>query len=210
MRLRTVHLACLLAAAVPVSAAAHPHAFIDASLTAIFDNEGRLTGVHEEWAFDNGLGDSLRLQADTNRDEALDEAELKGLSDLIRRTLGPYGFYTQVVTGGQAVALGEPVELVARVEHYRVKVGFTLPLVEPVATRGAGIDVFDSELNFAIAFVSPPVQAVNLPAGCTLIRRDRIPGDPAWQAFMTGEGSSAAVTPDPAQGSEVRAILRCL
>ncbi len=209
MRRMAVVLGVATLAGLPPTADAHPHAFIDASLTVIFDEARRLTGVHEEWAFDNDFGDSLRLQADANRDEKLDDAELRSLADLIARTLAPYGFYTQVVAGGERVGLGAPDDLAARVEDYRVRVGFTLPIAEPIAVDAAGIDVYDGELNFAVSWVSPPLEAVNLPAGCRLVRRDRIADDPAARALVSATGTGAALTPDAAEGYPVRAVLAC-
>jgi hypothetical protein len=187
----------------------HPHAFIDASVEIVFDPDGQLSAIHQRWAFDTTFGDAVRLQGDSNHDRTLDEAELVAVADYLARGFAPYDFYTHVVVDGASVPLGTPTEMRASVEDYRLHYEFTIPVVTPVAIeKGAGIDIADFEINFAVAWVSPPLSAVNLPPGCVLARRDRADGDPALAALLAQSGVHT-LEPDPAAGYDVRAVIGC-
>jgi tRNA threonylcarbamoyladenosine biosynthesis protein TsaE len=190
-------------------ALAHPHAFIDASVEVVFDAEGRLSAIHQMWAFDNAFGDVLRLQGDANGDARLDESELDAVEGFLATGFAPFDYYTRVVVDGALLALGAPMEAQASVQDYRLHYEFTIPLAEPVTIQsGAGIDIADFDLNFGLVWVSPPLEAVNLPAGCSLARRDREPGEPRLQALLLQPGIHS-LEPDPAAGYAVRAVIGC-
>ncbi len=63
-------LAVLAAAGVAGPAVAHPHVFIDTTVTAILDPHGRLTAVRLRWDYDNLL--SMMVVADKGADADLD------------------------------------------------------------------------------------------------------------------------------------------
>lgn len=190
-------------------ASAHPHSFIDASVEVVFDADGKLSAVHQKWTFDNEFGDALRVRGDVNQDQALDASELGAIGDSLARGFAPYHHYTHVVVDGVAVALGAATDAEVSLEDYRLHYEFTMPLATPAAIEsGAGIDIADFDVNFAVAWVSPPLRAVNLPPGCSLIRRDREPDDPAFQTLLARSGVHS-LEPDPAAGYPVRAVIGC-
>ena len=105
----------LCAFAVP--ALAHPHIFIDAKVTIVFDDAGKIAGLRNAWTFDQAFSSWVVQGLDTNNDRQTSPAELQPLADDNMNGLGEFGFYT--FAGSQdALMAFEPVgcgEYVARV-----------------------------------------------------------------------------------------------
>jgi ABC-type nickel/cobalt efflux system permease component RcnA/ABC-type uncharacterized transport system substrate-binding protein len=82
----------LVAFAAP--ALAHPHIFIDAKVTIVFDDAGEVVRLKHDWTFDKAFSVWMIQGLDTNNDRQTSPEELQGLADENMVGLGEYGFYT--------------------------------------------------------------------------------------------------------------------
>jgi hypothetical protein len=128
----------------------------------------------------------------------------------------PDGNYFTRVSLGLATIENEPAQHIsARMVRSALTVEFTLPLVEPLAVGDAtiGIDVFDPEYFYEIAFATPDIVASDAPAGCSVARRgvSDTPLDPMAILLLRRLGLLAdqEIALDPAAGYPARVVITC-
>ncbi len=111
-----------LMACVPVSVAAHPHVFVDTGFELIFDNEGRLTHVRVEWAYDEFYSLMLleEMRLDNDMDGVLTEAEEGQLAGFDAEWIEGYNGDLVMRLGGRQLALSGPLEPTATTEKGRI------------------------------------------------------------------------------------------
>src|SRR5690606_4918427 len=76
------------------AALAHPHIFIDAKATLVFDDSGRLTAIRNSWTFDEAFSVWQIQGLDVDGDGITTSAEMQELADENLIGLAEYGFYT--------------------------------------------------------------------------------------------------------------------
>jgi ABC-type nickel/cobalt efflux system permease component RcnA/ABC-type uncharacterized transport system substrate-binding protein len=160
----------LLALAAP--AFAHPHIFIDAKATLVFDNAGNFVAIRHQWTFDEAFSAWSIQGMDKNNDGVTSEAELQPLADENMKGLSAYNFYTSAGEAGQPDltfhALPDP-----RLDYasQQTTLRFTIALDQPYRiqkTLEIGID--DPEYYVAITFAGPQaIKLENAPPGCHAI-----------------------------------------
>src|SRR5204863_5758091 len=75
-------------------ALAHPHIFIDAKAKIVFDAEGRVTAIHNEWTFDEAYSSWSIQGLDTDNDGQMTGAEMQELAIENMDGLSEYEYYT--------------------------------------------------------------------------------------------------------------------
>jgi ABC-type uncharacterized transport system substrate-binding protein len=135
-------------------AGAHPHMFIDTSVTFEFE-EQTLEGFWIEWGFDEIFSGSIRLDYDRNRDGSLSEKE----QELIRRNafanLRNFHYFTTVRHDGTEWKADTVKHFSARLEENRLYYRFFVPYrieVEENPTE-ATVVIFDHTFYSDIAYV---------------------------------------------------------
>lgn len=122
----------------PLPALAHPHIFVEAQQTLIFDEEGRLAAVRSRWAYDEMF--SLLMVEDggydTDGDGAISEDELPGMTLWDADWPDDYEGDLEVVVGGEVVALERPADWAAEWREGRAVSVHTRVLSEPVDVSG--------------------------------------------------------------------------
>ena len=163
---------CLALTAAPVvaatDAAAHPHVFVDAMATIVFDAQGRISAVSNVWEFDEAFTAFAVEGLDQNGDGKLGAAELAPLAKVNIDSLKDYDYFTYLLAGQTKHVFATPTKY--RLEYHgdRLTLFFTLPLKEPVPVDGtATVEIFDPEYFVAFTFVKDhPVSLQGAPAGC--------------------------------------------
>lgn len=193
-------------------ATAHPHVFITAKVTPIFDAEGRFAAVHEHWSFDQDVtGPALNRPVRDGRLEAADvAAAMSGGGPLawIRR----HAYLTRLTIAGRQVLAGEARDIGVWVRPPGVVVEFTLPLAEATTVAaGAGVDVFDPEYFYAVYLDGSTIQSPTAPPACAVTRRRDANIDPVAAMLLRQLQLPAdpRVLGDPAAGHEVRVAIDC-
>jgi len=137
-----------------VSVSAHPHMFIDTSVTFEFEGNA-LTGFWIEWEFDEVFSGTIRLDYDRNRDGSLNERE----QELIRRNafanLSNYHYFTTVRYGGTEWKADKVRHFSAWLEDKRLYYRFFVPYRIEVnkGTADAAVVIFDHTFYSDIAYV---------------------------------------------------------
>jgi len=129
----------LLTALLPMTAAAHPHVFIDTGLTLVLDAENRLTEIRVTWAYDE-LYSLLVMEeygVDDDYDGALRPEELSVLDGFDMQWIEGFEGDTYLAKNGAALSLTGPLAHETSVENGRVVTTHTRRLAAPVALTSA-------------------------------------------------------------------------
>ncbi|RYG93031.1 DUF1007 family protein [Loktanella sp. IMCC34160] len=147
---------------------AHPHVFIDTSVTVVFDDAGRVAGVRLVWLYDDFFSLLLTedMGLDPDGDMVLTEAELQELSDFVLDW--PEGFAGDLTLehGGVALPLGPRQAAQVRLVDGRMEESHYRPLQTPVAASDAPLIVAPYDPYYYTAHIVDEVIGLEGGAGC--------------------------------------------
>jgi tRNA threonylcarbamoyladenosine biosynthesis protein TsaE len=192
-------------------AGAHPHSWIDVTVQAFFDDEGRFAAVREYWVIDVDESLLLRALSDENDDRELDEAENAEFVRSMVEWLTKEDYFTRVTVAGREVETEAVDDLAIGFRDDQLRLGFTVRLAEETfVTLGAGVDVFDEEYYYEMSFAGPP-EGVDAPAACTVSDRhdDNIDPFAAMLLRKLGLDAGSPALADPAAGYSTRVAIEC-
>ena len=162
----------LLIAAGPV--AAHPHVFVDNRVVFVFD-QGKVTALRLNWAFDEVFSDSLLMQFDADGDGTFDNLESKAVGEGTLPNLKMFHYFTYVWVDGKQLDPIDPTQFAASVDDQRVVTfHMTVPLPQPIDPRTAALatEVYDREYYVQVELAQQdPVSLENagdVPCGATV------------------------------------------
>lgn len=143
-KLLTAAIASLLICA-PAPASAHPHAWIDVSVTVLLDDDGRVRGLHQKWLFDDFysvfvMEGALEIGGGKVSQEALEALMAENM-----KNLAEYDYFTEISSGENRLAMLEPVNGTTQMIENRLEMAFEVPLAEPVPVNDIPLNyrVFD-------------------------------------------------------------------
>lgn len=147
-------------------AMAHPHIFIDARVTVVFDDAGRIATLRNSWTFDTAFSVWMVQGLDTNGDGVVSPEEMQELADENMVGLADYGFYTVAGDGVHFTPAGDQG---MRYEDNKVTLDFSINAEEPVVPGSRfELGIFDAEYYVAINFADVGhVNLENAPASCS-------------------------------------------
>ena len=169
------------------AAMAHPHIFIDAKATLVFDDQGELATIHNSWTFDEAFSVWQIQGLDTNNDGITSSDEMQDLADENLKGLGEYGFYVSAGEGQDSLAFTAVGG--AKFEFKDNRSTLTFDIAPETAYRVKGklqVAIADPEYYVAITFAGPQDATLeNAPAGCvaSLQPGHDMPDDLAAQLF---------------------------
>jgi ABC-type uncharacterized transport system substrate-binding protein len=168
--------ACLLAAG---PAAAHPHVWVIARVTVVYDEAGRLTALRQSWTFDEGYSAFAVQGLETGPDGKPTPAKLAELAAVNLQSLADQLYFTVARTGGGKLAFAAPTDGTLDTDGRQLTLSFTLPLAaaQP-APRSLTIDVYDPSffVDFSLAADEGAAAMSGAPADCALrVRRPKRP-----------------------------------
>lgn len=146
--LAALALAAGLALALPMTAAAHPHVFVDARFALVTDDDGGLTAIDVTWRFDAIYTQVVVPDFDADGDGRLSPAEAEELAGVFFDGLGEYDYFTRVTLDGEPVQTIEARAAAARLDGERLVVSFTIPLAGGRPDR-VELIAFDEEVFVA-------------------------------------------------------------
>ena len=160
-------LAASLAAVVP--ACAHPHVWVDATSSVLFDKTGLVSAIRNDWVFDE-MYSAFAVQGLEKNGQLATKADLSTLAKTNVDSLAEYDYFTYAKAGGHPVKFAKPIDywLEERPDK-RVVLHFTLPLVEPTKTGLAmSYQIYDPTyfVDFELA-AKNAVTLVGAPSGCS-------------------------------------------
>jgi ABC-type uncharacterized transport system substrate-binding protein len=166
-------LAGTLATLVSDPAIAHPHVFVDYTVTLVVAGD-RLTGVRLTWTFDDFFSGFILQEFDRDRNGMLSAAEAQRVEEKHLPELKRVGYYTTVNVNGQPVTMPDAREFRATAAKGIVTYEFTLPLSASFASTTV-IEVLVDDPVYYIAYtpvaVTPQLQMVGpYSVECRVIR----------------------------------------
>jgi nickel/cobalt exporter len=172
MPLRRLFVFTLLGALLATPALAHPHIFIDAKATVVFDDSGAVTEVRNEWSFDEAFSAWSIEGLDVNNDGVVSREEQQELANQDMDGLAEYQFYTFAGEQGDDTNLkfqrgANPTR--DFVDGHTI-LRFGVKFEEPYRIKKAlELAINDPEYYVAITFAGPQtITLENAPAGCAV------------------------------------------
>ena len=104
----------------------HPHVFVDAELTIVFDEQG-LAGFRQRWLFDEMFSSTMLSNFDTNNDHSLDVHEVGEIKKGGFSNLRNYGYFTHIVIDGKTFDVNYVTDFSAEVHDHRLLYTFFVP-----------------------------------------------------------------------------------
>ncbi|MDB5563430.1 MAG: hypothetical protein JWN11_2848, partial [Hyphomicrobiales bacterium] len=160
--------AALIAAAAP--AFAHPHIFIDAKATVVFNDKGEVSGVRHEWKFDEAYSAWSVQGLDANNDGKITRDETQALADDNMKGLSEYSFYTFAGEGSdQNLKMTAAPNPAIDFDGQRTTLSFGVQFNPPYKIKDTlEVGINDPEYYVAITFAdASEVTMENAPQGCT-------------------------------------------
>lgn len=149
-------------------AMAHPHILIDAKVTIVFDDAGKVIGLKNDWTFDRLFSTWVIQGLDTNGDRETSQDELQPLADDNMNGLTEYGFYTFAGSGEDLMGFAPVGDQKMVYQDEQVTLSYSLKATEPRSVGAAfELGIYDPEYYVAISFAdASTVTLENAPAAC--------------------------------------------
>ncbi|WP_182911590.1 DUF1007 family protein [Paracoccus sp. JM45] len=149
----------------PVAAVAHPHVFVDVSLTLRYDTQGRLATVDEVWTYDELYSLLIFTEIADHKSDSFGPAELAALRRIDTNFDPLNGGRMAIESAGGEITTGQPVHLSTELQGDRVVIRRRHILSRPVAgDRQTSIRVYDP--SFYVDFSMPSEVTIQGRAGC--------------------------------------------
>jgi len=148
--------AAMLCAVGSWRAQAHPHVWIAAETTVLYEN-GTFTGLRHRWTFDELYSAMETEGLDKNNDGKLDREELSELANFYVTGLKEYSYFTYPALAGQKLALGEPKDIYLEFKDKLLSLNFTVPFAKPVLidAKGFAFSIYDPSFFIALDMDKP-------------------------------------------------------
>ena len=151
-------------------AVAHPHVWITMRTGILFDGAGLISGLNMDWTFDATYTKMAVEGMDSNGDGVLDDNELAPVTKNNLLVLKDYDYFTKVIFGGKAVALGDVANYGQVFGNNKLAMHFHLPFKSPVDPRQGPVklQIYDPDFFVDLEYdkVSPFKLVGKPPSGC--------------------------------------------
>jgi len=94
---------------------AHPHVFINTSITFVFDMDGNISGVKSKWVFDENFSATIKLDYDKNNDGQFSKEESDTVESEAFDNLKDVHYFTSIIVDGEK-------HLVEKVDDFRASI----------------------------------------------------------------------------------------
>ncbi|MBM3599692.1 MAG: DUF1007 family protein [Alphaproteobacteria bacterium] len=139
---RSIVAACivLMAALGTRPAESHPHVWITATATLVFEGD-RIVGVRQEWLFDQIFSGNIIHDFDKNKDGKFDAKETAEVEKNAFGNLGQYDFFTHITVDKTKLSFKSARDFSIERQKDRVIYRFTLDLPKPIEPLKQGISL---------------------------------------------------------------------
>ena len=175
-----------LALLAPRQGMAHPHVWVSAMVSFVFE-EGKLVGLRQAWAFDDFFSATLIADFDKDKNGTFDAAEQRELATKAFAALRSSDYFSRVRQGVQSFPLQDAENFSATQSKGLVFYGFTLRLAQPLDPSASPVTAGIYDESFFVDFefdANDPVRFEGLPSGaCSYaIRED--PADAIYRGLV--------------------------
>ncbi len=165
--------AVLIAIAALVFAApalAHPHVWVTMHTELVYDKDGNIVGINQNWAFDDMFSAFATQGLESKVKGQFTRDELSSLAKVNVESLKEYDYFTYVTADGQKHR--SPIRRPDYWLDYTNQIltlHFTLPFKTPVKAKLLKIEIYDPTIFVDFEWAKEkPAHVVNFPHGCKL------------------------------------------
>jgi ABC-type uncharacterized transport system substrate-binding protein len=161
-------IAALALASLTMPAQAHPHVWVVARTTVLYEN-GRATGLRHEWTFDEAYTAMAIEGLDKNGDGIYSREELAELAQVNMDGLKEFDYFTYAKHGEEKIKLKSPVDYYLEHKNGILTLYFTMPFEAAVPTTPPPLtfQVYDPSFFIAFEFAKDgPIALKGAPTGC--------------------------------------------
>ena len=119
----------------PVPAKAHPHAWIDVTVTVLLDDDGRVRGLHQTWLFDDFYSAFVMEGAMTIGGGKVSQEALDSLLAENMGNLAEYDYFTEVASGENQLEMAPPINATTQLVGNRLQMAFEVPLASAITAN---------------------------------------------------------------------------
>lgn len=112
---------------------AHPHVFVDASVTALFDKSG-FFGVQNHWVYDEIFSTAMVASADANHDGKLSGPDIEKLKQLILGPLEQHNYFNYIQVKTDFLKADSVSDFKAVVKNGKLELDFVVRFAVPAVT----------------------------------------------------------------------------
>ena len=133
-------------------ARAHPHLWIDAAATVLFDKD-RVVGIRFQWIFDEFFSAGVIGEFDKNKNKTFDAEEIEPLRVGAFEGTKEVGFFTDIIINDtEKFEIQTTTDFAARIEKGVVVYDFTVPFPAPIDPTKLTFSVYDMSYFVDIGF----------------------------------------------------------
>jgi ABC-type uncharacterized transport system substrate-binding protein len=159
----------------PSFAQAHPHVWVVLRSALIFNADGNVEGIGQEWSFDDAYAAEALDGMDTNHDGKYSEAELEPLTKENMDSLKDYDYFTYLKNNDASLETAPPLHAIQTYKDKRLQLYFEIPLKTPLDPHGANFNyrIYDPEFFIAYEYARKLPVEVNeaMPKECKFVLR---------------------------------------
>lgn len=186
--MRALILATLLFFCLAATASSHPHVFVTSVTEIVYDQQGRITGVKQNWTFDEGFSSYATQGLQQSADGSYTREALAPLAQTNVENLKDFGYFTFGKLGGRELLFRDPVDYYLDYTKNVLTLHFFLPLSSPQmhGQKALALQIYDPTyyVDFELADQNP-VSISGAPQGCALnVIRPKPPSDSQKQAAL--------------------------
>ncbi len=155
----TTVFALLLAAVIffPTAAKAHPHVYVDASLTFSVNDSG-LVSMHENWLFDEIFSKAIMADLELTPETLVTTLGQEKLRNGAFAYLANYGYFTFIENDGKRIPVTAPEGFLASINEDRLTYDFTVPINLPFdQVKNFQASIFDKEYYADVLLVKEAI-----------------------------------------------------
>lgn len=179
--MRALILGILLLGCFAGPASAHPHVFVTSVSEIVYDEQGRVTGVRQNWTFDEAFSAYATQGLQQAADGSYTRQALAPLAQTNVENLKDFGYFTFAKLGGKDLLFRDPVDYYLDYANNVLTLHFFLPLSSPQmqGRKALAVQVYDPTyyVDFELAD-KDPASISGAPQGCVLdVIRPKPPTD---------------------------------
>lgn len=150
-------------------ALAHPHVWITASASALFDKAGNVIGVRNSWTMDTDYSALATEGLDRDGDGQFSEAELVPLSQENLEAMQEFEYFTYAYENGRKLPQGKAGNARQTMKDGKLTLIFDVPFATPVDPRKSAITYRVYDPTYFIEIVIESVSLTDAPQSCSTL-----------------------------------------